>query len=376
MFNLTEEQRMIVDAVSDIMSGFEDDAFTWEGEFPWKNVKTLADHGFFGLSFPTEYGGEGLSELEHMFVVETVGRVCPDTAAAISLSRVTARSIEMFGTDAAKEKYLPPVIAGDSLICIGISEPEAGSDVYNISTEATEEDGDIYLTGEKIWTSEFPEADAAVVWAQFSDGLGMVVVDLDSPGIEVNTHYTNMAGQTQTHWFMDGVRVPEENVLLRGENALKHQLKTITWERLSVASKTNAFALSAFDKALTYAKDREQFDQPISEFQGIQWKLADMAKQLQASRYLTFGAATTAKQRGENPTRIGANLANLYSSEMVESVVSEALQIHGAAGFQQGHPLEYLYRLARGRRIGGGTDEMAKNTIAKELLSEGFPLDY
>jgi alkylation response protein AidB-like acyl-CoA dehydrogenase len=317
-----------------------------------------------------------LSEFETALIVEALGRIDPFTAqATYSQSMVSAKALEMFGSKQVKEKYLPPITAGESMMAIAMSEPHAGSDVQSMNTVVEETpDGEMYINGEKIWCSQFPEADAAVVWTKFPSGsIGSVVIDLDDPGIEVSNHYTNMFGGTQTHFFLEDVLLPEENVLVRGKDTMKKQLKSLNWERCGNAMMSNALALSAFDQALAYAKEREQFNQPISEFQGIRWKLADMAKLIQASRSLTYAAAQSAEQNGGAPDRLQTSIAKLFSAQMVEEVTSEALQIHGATGYMQGHPLEWLYRRARSRRLGAGTDEIQKNNISKALLKRnGF----
>jgi alkylation response protein AidB-like acyl-CoA dehydrogenase len=216
------------------------------------------------------------------------------------------------------------------------------------------------------------EANAAVIWTKFPEGMGTVIMDFDAPGVKMGEGFTNMFGHTQSQFYMDEVRIPAENVLTRGPEGFKNQLIALNWERIGSAAIANGAALCAFDKALAYAKTREQFGQPIGEFQGLRWKLTDMAKKIQASRMLVFQAADAAKG-GSTPSRRDSSIANLYSAEILEQVVSEALQIHGANGYQKGHPLEYLYRFARSRRIAGGTDEIQKNTIADALFEEGLP---
>lgn len=375
MVSLTDEQRMLVKSVSDLADDeFADDAFEWEDEMPLENMKTLAEQGFLGVNFDEQYGGAGMSEYEAMLITETIGRVCPDTAALFnSIHMVAPRAIDMFGTEEAKKEYLPPVLNGEDFIAIAISEPEAGSDVKSMNTTVEEQSGALVLNGEKMWVSRFPIASAAVTWVKFPEGLGTVVVDLDDPGVEVSNEYTNMAGHTQTHYFMNDVVIPESNVLTRGEEAFREQLKALNWERLAVAGISNAIAANALEKALEYAKTREQFGQSIGEFQGIEWKLADMVKQLETSRTLTFQVGKEAVREGRVPNPFKTGVANLFSGEVAETIVSEALQIHGANGYQQGHPLEYLYRFQRGFRIAGGTDEIQKNTIATYLKEEGVP---
>jgi len=376
MLTLTDEQRMLVDSLQDLAANeFADRAFTYEGEEgPDENIELLADRGFLGLNLPEEYGGGGMGEFEVLLEIETVGRVCPDTASAIyGQSMVAPRAIEMFGSEHAKEKYLPGVTAGDVYLAIAISEPHAGSDSQNMNTHVVEESGDLYLNGEKIWVSSVPRADAAVVWTKFpDDNLGTVIMEFDAPGIEIGEHYTNMHNGTQTHFFMEDVHIPEENVLVRGPRALKEQVKALNWERVGSSTYANAMSLCALDKALDYAQEREQFDQPIAEFQGMRWKLAEMTQRTEAARSLAYRAALNGQEQGF-PDRLEASIAKLTASETVERVVSEALQVHGATGYQKGHALEYLYRLARGRRIAAGTDELMKNNVADVVLDGGLP---
>jgi alkylation response protein AidB-like acyl-CoA dehydrogenase len=265
------------------------------------------------------------------------------------------------------------VTAGEDAVAIAISEPEAGSDVGSMSTRVEEEDGELLLNGEKIWVSHVRHSTAAVVWVKFPEGLGSIVMDFDWDGIEIQQHYTNMHDGTQTQFRMEDVTVPEENVLTRGKEGFREQLRALNWERVGSATLANAMARCAVDRALEYAAQREQFGQPIGEFQGIEWKLADMVKELEASRTLAYRAAMEAERGDGAPDRLQASLAKLYSGEMVENVVSEALQIHGANGYQRGHALEYLYRFARGRRLAAGTDEIQKNGIAAVLAEEGLP---
>jgi alkylation response protein AidB-like acyl-CoA dehydrogenase len=373
MISLNSEQKMLVNAVTDIAEReFAENACQWEGNKPWENLQTLADHGFLGVSFSEEFGGGGMSTFDAILVQEAVGRVCPDTAYALP-DMNAGRVIEMFGSDEIKERYLPPVIKGEDHIAIGISEPEAGSDVQSMNTEIREEDGGLVLDGEKIWVSGVEEGSAVVVWAKFPEGLGTVVVDTDADGFEVAEHFENMFGHNQSQFFLNDIHVPKKNVLTRGQEAFKELLVSLNWERIGSAALSNATSLCAFDMALDYAQEREQFGQPIGDFQGIEWKLADMAKEIQTSRALVFNAAKRASQANTEPSRLDTSMANLYAAEVLERTASEALQIHGANGFQKGHPMEYLYRFGRSRRIAAGTDEVLKNQVAAALKRNGIP---
>jgi alkylation response protein AidB-like acyl-CoA dehydrogenase len=375
MFALSPEQEMLRDSLAELArEEFADDAFTWAGEVPWPNVELLADRGYLGVNVGEAYGGGGMSEFEAMLTIEAVGRVCPDTAEFLYNQQLVApRAIEMHGTEELKERYLPGVTAGETVVAIGISEPGAGSDVGAMDTRVEEREGELVANGEKIWVSNVPHADAAVIWAKFDDGLGAFVTGMDADGIEVQQHYTNMAEHTQTHFYIEDVPVPEGNVLARGPEGFRRVLRALNWERLGSSTLANAIAGCAVEHALEYAEDREQFGQPIGEFQGIGWKFADMVKQLEASRALAYRAALDARESDAPPDRLQTSLAKLYSGAMVERVVSEALQVHGANGYQRGHPLEYLYRLARGRRLAAGTDEVQKNGIADALREDGLP---
>jgi alkylation response protein AidB-like acyl-CoA dehydrogenase len=257
-------------------------------------------------------------------------------------------------------------------IAVGMSEPEAGSDLKAMTTTVEERDGELVLNGEKIWMSSAPECVATIIWAMFPEGMGTLILNLDADGVEFVSDFTNMAGEVQSQIRMNDVIIPEENVLTRGEG-FKLQMKALNWERLAGTTIANATALCALDKALDYSQDRKQFGQPIGDFQGIEFKLADMVTELQASRQLLFQTGKNAVDQGRVPDPMETLMASLYAAQTAGTVVDEALQIHGANGYMQGHDLEYLYRFARGFRIGGGTDEILKNEIAKFLKEEGAP---
>lgn len=376
MQGLTEEQRMLVDSLRKLSENeFAENAFDWQGEIPIENTKLLADRGFFGINISEEYGGGGMTEFESILAIETVGRVCPDTAHYQGQQELLGpRAVEMFGTKAAKEKYLPPVTSGKDGIAVAISEPEAGSDVKSMNTTVKDAGGgELIVDGEKTWVSLFPECSTAVTWVKYPEGLGTILLPLDAPGIKVQNHYTNMAGHTQTHFVIDEVTVSEDNILTRGQEGFNEQLKALNWERLSVGALSNAFGQCALDKALEYAQQRKQFGQPIGEFQGIEWKLAEMVTKLETSRALVHESGRQAVDDGRVPNPMRSSIVKLYSPNVAQDIIDESLQIHGGNGYQQGHPLEHLYKLIRGYRIGGGTDEIQRNTIANMLKNGETP---
>lgn len=366
---------MLVTAVEEIAeSNFAESAFEWDGETPWENVETLADQGFLGINFAEEYGGGGMSELQAMLVVEAVGAVCPDTAYHLYNQQFVApRAIEMFGTEAAKAEYLPPVVEGESYISVAISEPHAGSDIRSMETTAEPDGAGFALSGEKVWVSDVPRSGAMVVWVRFSDGLGAVIVDLDSPGVDVAGSSTNMAGHVQSNVFFEDVHVPPEKVLVSGEGGRARLLQSLNWERLGSAVFLSAITRCAVEKAFAYANEREQFGERIIDFQGLAWKFADAVTELEAARGLTYRPARRAVATDGEPDPMKTSIAKLYAARTSERVISESLQTFGATGYQRDHPLEYLYRLTRGYRIAGGTDEIQKNTIVSRLKTDGLP---
>ena len=375
MTTLTADQREYAERAEAVAEEFADDAYTWEGSVPWENLQRLAEADLYCPSISEAYGGQGRSDVAAMLLIEAVGRVCPDTGWFTYMqSMVGPRAIDLFGSEAVKSEYLPAVTAGESFVSIAISEPEAGSDVGSMSTEVTEDDdGTLVCNGEKTWVGGVPFGDAAVTWVRFPEGLGSVVIPYDDPGVEIEEVYTNMAGYAQTRFSIDDVVIPKSHVLTRGKEAFKRQLISLNWERLGSSALTVAWAETALERALAYASEREQFDQTLDEFQGIEWKFAEMYRQVETAASLVYGCAAGAQGHEEPPSRLRTSTAKLHCSQIAEEVVSEAVQVVGARAYQQGHPLEYLYRFARSRRIAAGTDEMQLNTIARALKSDGVP---
>lgn len=373
-FQHSDEQELIKRTAAEIArENFAEAAFTWNGDIPWENVEVLADQGLLGISLPERYGGAGYDVLEVLLAEEAVGRVCPDTAHVLSRSSMgPPRAIAELGSDRLKEKYLPPVTAGEAIISIAISESEAGSDAGAMQTTARVEGDEVRLNGHKMWVSKGSHADAFLVYARFedTDSIGAVVVDADAPGLTVEDGYLNMADHRQNVLRFDDCVVPAENQLAVGEDAFKKLLAEFNVERCHNAMMCVACGLNAFDKALEYAQSREQFGQAIGEFQAIEHKLADMAIQLDAARLLIYRAAANA--RGGTASRMESSIAKVFANEAGQEVVDQAMQIHGAMGYMQDSPIEYLYRWVRGWRIAGGTVEIHRNSIARLVKKYGF----
>lgn len=372
-FQRSEEQEMIYQMAKDLAEKeFSEDAFTWKDEFPVRNQEILAEQGLLGIGLPMEYGGGGYSVVEVLLAQEAVGRVCPDTAHILSRSSMgPPRVIAELGSEYLKEKYLPDVCNGDMIISVAISESEAGSDASNMQTNVERDGDDLILNGSKMWITKAEQADAFLVYARFpNDNIGAIVVDKDTDELTLDDGSVNMAGHVQNELYFDNCIVPEEQVLVHEKDAFKQLLIEFNVERCHNAMMCVACGLNGFDKALAYAKEREQFGQPIGDFQGIEWKFADMAVELESARLLIYRAAANAQN--SDPSRLDTSMAKVKANEAGQEVIDEALQIHGAIGYMQDSPLEYLYRWVRGWKIAGGTVEVQRNAIAKELKKYGL----
>lgn len=373
-FSLDETQGLLVRTATELAEAeFAEKAFTWDGNYPWENLASLAESGLLGIALDAAYGGGGLTPIEVLLVQEAIGRVCPDTAHIVSRSSMGApRAIDELGTETLKERYLPPICSGDSIMSIAISEAHAGSDATAMSTAATVEDDEVVIDGRKHWVTKPDVADVFLVYARFPDGIGAVVVEATDPGFELERTDTNMAGHQQGTLRFDACRIPADRILIRGEDALVTLLKTFNVERCHNAMMCVSVARNAFEKALEYAYEREQFGQPIGEFQSIEHKLADMAIGIETARLAVLYAAETVNEGSGWNDRAQTSIAKVYANEVGERVLTEAMQIFGANGYMRGHPVEYMYRLIRGWKIAGGTVEIQRNGIASVLAKHGY----
>lgn len=375
-FDLTPEQRKLKDTARRVAEGdLAEKAFTYEGDYPIQNAEILSEAGLLGISLPEKYGGRGMTPLEVLMVQEEIGRVCPDTAHLISHSSMgSPGAINHLGSEYQREKYLPDICEGNSVISVAISEADAGTAANEMQTSA-EDDGDqVVINGEKKWPGMPDAARAYLVYTRFEEGIGAVIVDKDTPGLEHVETYTNMYGGEQSRIQFDNCRVDKSQVLIRGEDAFVKLLKEFNVERCHNAMMSVSLARNAFEKSLEYAQEREQFGEPIGENQAISHKLADMAMKIEAARLLVFQATTSAISDGNDglTSRAQTSIAKVFANEMGEEVANDAIQIHGAKGYMKGHPTEYIYRKIRGRKLAGGTAEIHRDGIANVLFEHGY----
>ena len=341
--------------------------------YPSALVRRMAGEGFMGLTLPRDYGGGGRPLIDALLVVEELATVC-GTVARICVDANTAvqKAIVAYGTPAQKARYLPAVVAGDKP-AIAITEPEAGSAATALTTSATR-DGDHYvLTGEKRWITGAGATDLYLVFARFdgrpgAEGIGALLVEAKTPGLSVPRVRVMMGvrGMPEGDLVFDQCRVPAENLLVGPGDGFRRLMAAYNLQRLGAATVALGIAQGVFDLAARYAVERRQFDQPIGEFQGIQWMLADMQIQIEAARLLIHRAACNA--RDGFPDKVEAALAKVHAAEMAIKVTNDALQIHGAAGYSCDLPLERMARDARMFAIGGGTAQVQRNLIGRAIL--------
>jgi alkylation response protein AidB-like acyl-CoA dehydrogenase len=371
-FQWNEDQEMLRQAVRTFAEKeLRPGAFSHEdrGDYPRETYKGMADMGLLGMTLPEEYGGGGRTPVDAIMVMEEIGRVDPLAAGIVFGANFgPIRAVAVYGTDPQKQKYIPPVCRGESSMSIAITEPTAGSAATELKTRAVQ-DGDHYvLNGAKSFISDGDRADAFMVYCRFGEGLegiGSIIVDRDTPGFTVGKNEPNMAGTIQNQLFFEDALVPAENVLIK-EDGFRRMMMAFNAERCGNATMSLVTAQCAFEKALAYSQERAQFGRPISEFQGIQWMLADMKVKIDAARLLIYRAVVNGEQGF--PSRLEAATAKVFSNEMAVEVTNSALQIFGGYGYSREYPMEWLVRFARGWTIAGGTAQIQRNNVAYELL--------
>jgi len=342
-----------------------------EKRFPYEIVAKMGELGWMGIPFPEEVGGAGGTTLQYALAVEELTRV--DSSVAITMCAHTSlgtQPIHLFGSPAQKEALLPDLCSGAKLGAFGLTEPEAGSDAGNVRTRAALEDDEWVVNGAKqfITNAGTDISGHVAITARTGDGeISNIVVEKGTPGYEQGTPYRKMgwnASDTRPLTFTD-CRVPEENLLGPRGQGFKQFLHILDIGRIGVAAMGVGLAQGALDEALAYAKERRAFGQPISKFQAIQGKLADMATEIEAARLLTYKAAFL-KDEGRNFTLTAAQ-AKLKTGRLAVRASEEAVQIHGGYGYIEEYPVCRFYRDAKILTIGEGTDEVQQMVIARSL---------
>jgi alkylation response protein AidB-like acyl-CoA dehydrogenase len=378
-FHISEQQREMVASVRDLsQTVFKHNAMRWmDGTFPWENMKKLAELGVLGMSVPEEYGGLGLPILDTALILEEIAKVDYVTAMAVlGEAGVQTRVIARYAPPSIRERILPQVVSGDCILAVCMTEPHAGTDVANFRTNARIVGDRVILKGTKTLISRAREAGMFVVFTRVDgkpgrEGIGCALLEPDTKGFEVTASYHTMGGENLHEIQFNDCELPLENLVIR-EDGFRKLLSAFNTQRCLNPAISLGLAEGAFDEAVNYVREREVFSHPISDFQGIRWKLADMFKDIEAARGLLYRACLTANPF---PDPFMAATAKVFCNEMSLRVTSEAVQVHGGFGFTDEFPVSRLYRGARYGSLGGGATETLRDLIGKKIVNAFDPVE-
>jgi alkylation response protein AidB-like acyl-CoA dehydrogenase len=378
-YNFTEEQLMIQSMVRDLArSEFAPRAMERDKtkEFPADNLQKLGELGLMGMMVPPEYGGSGADTVSYVLALAEVAYSCASTAVVMSVhNSIVCESIMRNGSEDQKQKYLKRLATGEIIGAFALTEPNAGSDPVRQSTRAVF-DGDSYiLNGTKRFTTTGKNAGVIIVTAKTDEearhkGISAFLVDQGTPGLTVGPLEDKMglrASDTADLIFED-CRIPADNLLGNEGDGFLIAMTGLDGGRIGIAAQSLGVAQAAFDASVRYAREREQFGQSISKFQGLRWIVADMATEIEAARLMTMSAAEM-KDNGENYT-LQASMAKLYASEMVNRITAKAVQLHGGYGFTKEYAVERFYRDARVFTIYEGTSEIQRVVISNQIFKD------
>ncbi|MDP5276742.1 acyl-CoA dehydrogenase [Chengkuizengella axinellae] len=376
-FDLTNEQKMIKEMVrnfADHEIAPKAEHIDKTGEFPIDTFKKMGDLGLLGIPFSEKYGGSGGDTLSYAIAVEEISRACGSTglsyAAAISLG---AAPIYYFGTEQQKQTFLIPLASGEALGAFGLTEPGAGSDAGGTQTKAVIHGDEYVINGEKSFITNAGYAKTVIVTAvtgkndRGNNIISALIVPTGLPGFTITSNYDKMGvrGSNTSQLVFEDVRVPKENILGDPKKGFNQFLYTLDGGRISIAALALGIAQAAYDAALQYATKRRQFGREISKFQAIQFKLADMAMELELARNMIYKSAWL-KDQGR-PFGKESAMAKLYASEAASRITNQAIQIHGGYGYIKEYAVERYLRDAKLTEIGEGTSEIQRLVIARQL---------
>ena len=374
----TEEHKMLRDMVRDFARN-EVKPLAREldekGGFPYESVKKMAELGLMGIPWDEKYGGTGMDTMALVIAIEEIGKVCPSTAATMMAhTSLGTAPIAIFGTEEQKERYLPGLASGKKIGAFGLTEPNAGSDAGNTQTRAVLIGDEYIVNGEKAFCTNAGEASVMIFTAVMIEngeekGISAFVIDADTEGLSLNPPEKKMGwcgSDTRSVFFRD-MHIPKSAVLGNPSKGFKQFLKTLTGGRITIGALGIGTAQGAFARALAYSQEREAFGKPIHKFQGVSFKLSDMATQIEAARHLVYYAAWK-KDQGLPVIREAA-MAKLFSSETAMMVTTEAIQVLGGYGYIKEYDVERFFRDAKILEIGEGTSEIQRMIIARELIN-------
>jgi alkylation response protein AidB-like acyl-CoA dehydrogenase len=375
-FQLTSDQETFRDAVR----GFAERhlregalARAHNPEHPWDVAKLMAEQGLLGITIAEKDGGQGGTLMDAVLAIETVAQVCPRSADVVQAGNFGAiRVLAEYGTDDQKARYLKRLLTGEGVICVGMTEPEAGSAVTDLKTAATPDGEGFRVTGEKVFTTHASYADVMVVYVRFGPGvggIGSVLIPIKAEGVKQGKPSYFMNGEEWVTTWFDNVYVPPENVLLQA-GGFKKQIAGFNVERIGNTARSLALGRYCFETARQWAMQRKQFGRALAEFQGLQWKFADMKVKLDAGQLLLYRAAMNADTG--IPSAEDTAIAKLFCNQAGFDIANEAMQVMGGMGYTQDTLVEWCFRKCRGWMIAGGSLEVLKNRIAESVFERSF----
>ena len=378
-YNFTEEQLMIQSMVRDLARAeFAPKAMERDRtkEFPVDNLQKLGELGLMGMMVPPEYDGSGADTVSYVLALSEVAYACASTAVVMSVhNSIVCESILRNGNEDQKQRYLKRLATGEIIGAFALTEPNAGSDPVRQSTKAVF-DGDSYiLNGTKRFTTTGQNAGVIIVTAKTDEqarhkGISAFLVDQGTPGLTVGPLEDKMGlrASDTADLIFENCRIPAENLLGNEGDGFLIAMTGLDGGRIGIAAQSLGVAQAAFDASVQYSREREQFGQAISKFQGLRWIVADMATEIEAARLMTLSAAAM-KDNGENYT-LQASMAKLFASEMVNRVTAKAVQLHGGYGFTKEYAVERFYRDARVFTIYEGTSEIQRVVISNQIFKD------
>ncbi|MCR5978545.1 acyl-CoA dehydrogenase [Gordonia jinghuaiqii] len=336
--------------------------------------KTLAAQGLLGITIPEEHGGQGGDLMSAVQAIYEVALHCPTSADLVQAGNFGAiRTFAQYANDEQRERFLPGLMSGEKIIGLGMTEPEAGSAVTELTTTATEDGAGYRINGTKVFGTHSVDADFFLVYVRFgpgTGGIGSVLVERGTEGLTFGQPTEFMSGEKWCQLYFDDCWIPKENVLL-GEGGFKKQITGFNVERLGNSTRALALGRHAFNLARDYALTREQFGRPLCEFQGLQWKFADCAVELDSAQLLLYRAVTDLDENGL-PTAYNTAAAKLAANRAGFHAADEAVQVMGGTGYSQEALAEYCFRRTRGWMIAGGSIEVLQNRIAENVFGRRF----
>ncbi|MHA1149392.1 MAG: acyl-CoA dehydrogenase family protein [Promethearchaeota archaeon] len=376
-FKLTEQQELIKRSIrrfsEDILSPLAP-IIDERAEFSWEIVEALEKINAWGIQLPEKYGGVGLDSISYTIIIEEISRICASTGVTVSVhNSLGAHPILKWGSKEQKEKYLYKIADGKILTGFSWTEPNAGSDAGGIECTAIQEGDDFILNGSKIFVTNGGIASVFIVGARYitnkgEKGIAAFIVEKKNNGIEIgpNENKMGMRGSSTTTLDFNDYRIPKENILGDLANGFKIAMNILDVGRIGIGAQSVGIAQAAFEQSVKYSKSRIQFKRPISRFQGISFKLAEMATKIDAARLLVYRAAFL-KDHSSHFSKEAA-MCKYFSSKIARQITQEAIQIHGGYGYMKDLPLERYYRDAKACEIYEGTNEILKLVIAQQIL--------